>query len=119
MPNPNMGIKEQLHLEKTSHSLVGSGAKRSPFAAVLSFMQPNEERFLAGRGGGLTRATGLPFLVTRIFSPEAASFSRRPRQVALNFEMAIVFMRHFTMVNDYGQTCANTTLRRPRNPMAT
>jgi len=61
----------------------------SPSIRIVPVMEPSQ-RFFRGLGAGVTTsATGSPNLVTRMGRRVLRTRSRRARQVALNFEMAI------------------------------
>lgn len=65
---------------------------RSALISAVPLLRPNQEALSAGGGGGKTWASGFPFLVMRIGCPVFKTFSKRAKQVALNFDTATVFI---------------------------
>ncbi len=62
-----------------------------------SLAHPSQEDSVRGRAG-TTSATGRPNRVTRTGAPVFRTSSRTARHVALNLDIAISRMLHFTMV---------------------
>lgn len=68
-------------------------------------MSPSQRLGRGAGGGGTTCATGSPNRVTRTGLRVLRTRSSTPRQVALNFEIAIFSITgHSTMVNDHSQS---------------
>ncbi len=74
---------------RTSQSSPGKGLMISPSIEIVPFMQPNAFFFLTG-GGGVTKATGFPLFVISNGLPVIFTCSSNDKQVALNFEIAIL-----------------------------
>lgn len=64
----------------------------SPLILAVPAIQPSQEAFFGGSGGGITWATGTPFFVMSNGLPVFRTSSTTARQVALNLEIAIVFI---------------------------
>lgn len=61
----------------------------SPQISISSRMNPSQDFLESGAAGGTISATGFPKRVIRTGFPVRRTFSKTPRQVALNLEIAI------------------------------
>ncbi len=89
-----LGVGLQAPHRRTSQSSSGRGPTMSPRNSILSFMQPKRLSLAcSGGGGGMILAMGLPRLVTSRGCPVWWTRSRTARQVALNWEIAMLSSR--------------------------
>jgi hypothetical protein len=89
-PEDNVRIKQKLQSCNTSQSFSSrAGEIMSPVIFIVSFKEPSHTLGF-GNGGGVTRAIGSPFSVTKRGRPVLFTSLKRRRQVALNFEIVTV-----------------------------